>query len=73
MSNFEVSKELQAALRAVMAEVNCGHPGYGWDTCKLEGLLALQQECLKAFNECAAASRATDEPGSKGLRQKKID
>ena len=54
----------------MMAEVNCGKPEYGWDPSKLEGLLAIQKECLEAFGACAAAARLKDGSGREGVRAK---
>ena len=57
----------------MMAEVNCGKPENGWDPAKLEGLLALQKECLEAFNACAAAARlkeGSEAAGGKALHSR---
>ena len=50
-SNFAVPTELRDLLHVVMAEVNCGRPEFGWDADKLRALLALQEECLRVFNQ----------------------
>jgi len=70
-SNFELSKELNDALRLVMAEVTCGRPDHGWDRSRLKGLLLLQQQTLQAFNDCAAASHRADAAATQPVEHKK--
>jgi len=53
-SNFELSPALTALLHRVMAEVNGGDANLAYDDAALRRLLALQDECLAAFEECVA-------------------
>jgi len=61
-ANFEFSAELKDLLHRVMDEVNNNPPSRAWDAHKMHELLTLQQQCLDAFNLCAAAARARDSP-----------
>ena len=56
-SNFEISAELKGLISRVVAAARDGKPAYAWDSQHISQLLALQDECLRAFDACAAESR----------------
>ena len=57
-SNFELSATLKQLLHRTMAEVNCGDMGRAYDDGALRRLLAMQQECLAAFDACVREDKA---------------
>ena len=59
-SNFELSAELQTLLRAVVAETANGGPECAWDPARMGKLLALQEDCLRAFDAAVRALPARD-------------
>ena len=61
-ANFELSAQLKGLLHQTMAEVNCGDTGRAYDDGALQRLLALQQECLEAFEACVREDKARQQP-----------
>jgi len=59
-ANFELSAELKQLLHRVVEEANSGELDFAWDVNKMRQLLALQQECLDAFQSCVSALRAKE-------------
>jgi hypothetical protein len=60
-SNFEISTELKELLRRVVHECTAGEPKHAWESERMGRLLDLQDQCLRAFEECAARSREHEE------------
>lgn len=56
-SNFEVGADLEEKLRAIVAECVDGQPAHAWDASRMTRLLAMQEDCLQAFDACVAARR----------------
>ena len=56
-SNFELNAELKELLSRVVAMTHNGKPADAWDAERMRKLLALQDECLAAFDSLCAESR----------------
>ncbi len=60
MANFELGDELTRLLRRFVEMSTSGELARAWDAASMREMLDLQQQCLDAFDQSAAAARLLD-------------
>jgi hypothetical protein len=65
-SNFDVPAPLKSKLEACVRLCEQGQPADAWDAAKIRKLLAMQQDCLAAFDECVSQQRKKEGKAKRG-------